>query len=160
MDFTDAEAMQEMLADAEANLAQAVNIAPESLRADFQIVLESSMSMVTELAENDGDFSALDTTSFESPEFVAAAERVDRYNVEVCGYDATTATAPAVDPSTMTATLESMLAPLQAQMNLSDEQITCLSEKMASSMTDSEGVPDMSAVMTYFAECGIDPAGG
>lgn len=160
VDFTDSVAVQEMLADAEANLSKAVSIAPESLRADFQVVLESSMSMVSELVENGGDYSALESTSLENPEFVAAAERVDRYNVEVCGYDAATATVPAVDPSTMTATIESMLAPLQAQLNLSDEQVTCVSEKMASSMIDAGGAPDLSAVMTFFTECGIDAAAG
>jgi hypothetical protein len=161
LDFTDSEAMQELLADAEANLSQAVSIAPASLRADFQLVLESSMSMISELVENGGDLSAIDASNFDDPEFEAAAERLDTYNVEVCGYDATTATMPAaVDPGTMSDTLETLLAPLQAQMNLSDEQITCLSDRMASSITESGGTPDIGAVMNYFTDCGIDPAAG
>jgi hypothetical protein len=161
LDFTDSEAMQEMLEDAEANLSQAVSIAPEGLRADFELVLESSMSMISQLVENGGDLSAIDASNFDDPEFEAAAERLDTYNVEVCGYDAATATMPAaVDPGTMSDTLETLLAPLQAQMNLSDEQITCLSDRMASSMTESGGTPDIGAVMNYFTDCGIDPAAG
>jgi len=161
LDFTDQEQVQSMLADAEANLARTVSIAPEELRADFQTVLESSMSMVAQLAENGGDFTKLDVTNFDNPEFMAAAERVEAYNADVCGYDAATATLPTeVSADTMSATLEALLAPLKAQMNLSDDQVTCLSEKMAASMTEAGSAPDISAVMTYFTDCGINPAGG
>jgi hypothetical protein len=160
MDFKDPEAVQEMLDDADANLSQAVSIAPESLRADFQLVLESSMSMVSELAENGGDYSNIDASEFDNPEFEAAAERVDRYNVEVCGYDVTTATMPAaVGAETPAAMIEALLEPLQAELDLTDDQVTCLSEKMAASM-EGGGAPDMLGMMEYFSDCDIDPSAG
>ncbi len=161
VDFTDTEAVGEMLADAEANLSRAVDIAPEELRADFQLVLESSMSMISQLAENGGDFGSLDASDFGNPEVVAAGERVEAYNLDVCGYDDTTVTtAAAVGNGTSSAAIEAMLAPLKAELNLTDEQVTCVSDKLSSSMEESGAELEMAALMAVFTECGINPSGG
>ncbi|HUF99631.1 MAG TPA: hypothetical protein VMM60_15985 [Ilumatobacter sp.] len=160
-DLSDPEAMSDMLADAQANLGETVEIAPDELKDDFRTVLEGSMTMVSEMLDAGGDISKIDASAFETPEFEAAAERVETYNVDVCGYDVTTATMPGLDDADTTATLlTQVLGPLQAQMNLSDDQVACLSDKMAESMAASGGVPAMDAVMTYLTDCGIDPSGG
>lgn len=161
VDFTDAEAVEAMLAAADANLSQAVSMAPEVLRDDFQLVMETSMSMISQLAENGGDFSSLDPSTFDNPEVEAAAKRVEAYSVEVCGYDASAATIPVSSgDATSSATIEAMLAPLKAELNLTDEQVTCVSDKLSSSMEASEAELDMAGMMTAFTECGINPDGG
>lgn len=69
-------------------LDAAMKVVPDEIKTDFSYLADATRTFAKVMKDAGGDFSKLtasDAASFTSPEFEAAADRIDKYNKEVCG---------------------------------------------------------------------------
>lgn len=78
-------------------LAAATKVVPSEIRPDFVIVADATGKFIKAMKDTGGDYSKLDPSAaaaFRSPQFAAAAARLQKYNQEVCGVTVTATTLP------------------------------------------------------------------
>jgi len=165
-----------------ATLERAITIAPDQIRADLEVIAVQLDLVMVVFAENNWDVfaAAADARALEPPAALAASDRIDAFDEEVCGLspDSFAEAGPADDeinpfaenPEAFAAMLESefgrqqMIDVLSADSTMNAQQATCLIDRLTSDMlfalAFSGAEPSASQLgdlIAVFDECGISP---
>ena len=165
-----------------AALGQAITIAPDQIRADLEAIAVQMDLVMEVFSDNNWDIfaAAADAQEMETSAALAASDRIDVYEEEVCGLspDESADAGPGVDetdpfaanPEAFAALLESefgrqqMIDSFSEDSTMSVEQATCLIDLLTSDMlfglAFGEAEPSASQLgdlLAVFDECGISP---
>jgi hypothetical protein len=166
IEFDNADSLEETYDEILDLLDDAGDAAPDEIKADFEILIESSKELVTALADVDYDFAKVDQTILENPEAEAASARVEAYNDRVCGidtdFDDTDDTIDLGDTGDLDIgdidqeALRDQMVTVFSSMGMTEEQANCVFDNIDVNELEDAGNVDPSVYFDLFAECGFD----
>ena len=143
-------------------LGNAVDSAPDEIKADVQTVLDSTEELLAALEDVDFDFAALDESVLGDLETVEASDRIEEYGERVCGIASGDETADTlfvegdVDDVDEGAIRDRLVTMFEA-LGITEEQASCLVDNMDSEDLAAAGDQvDPSMFLHLYETCGID----
>jgi hypothetical protein len=154
---------------------QAADSAPDEIKDDVELVVETARDLVDELRDVDFDFTALDQSVLDNPEATAAGERIDAYGERVCGIDGgstddtdvdtgddtldteTDATDASGDDSGLDGTTRDQVIAQLTGVGLTEDQANCIVDNVDDlEEFASTGASDPTAFLALVETCDID----
>jgi hypothetical protein len=143
-------------------LDNAVDSAPDEIKADVETVLASTEKLVDALEDVDFDFAALDESVLGDLETVDASDRIEEYGVRVCGISSdensedTLVVEGDVDDIDEGAIRDRLVTMFEA-LGITEDQADCLVDNMDSEDLAASGDQvDPSMFLHLYETCGID----
>jgi hypothetical protein len=159
MGFGDPEQVEQTMGEMLELFELARPVAPSELAADIEISFEAFQDVAVALQAADYDFINADLSGLDDLDgsIQAANDRIEQYNVQVCGFDPAllddvdAGDSGGFDPAAGTIR-EQVIAELVRQ-GFTDDEAECLFDKI--DFDDPELFADTEALIALFSECGI-----
>jgi hypothetical protein len=135
------------------DLSRAEEVAPDEIRADVTNVVGGVERIVDLLEGADWDLtqiSASDAAALDDPSLIGAAERIERYGIEVCGLEPDAAEET---PSGSSAQAEQAVIDALVGLGLDEEQARCLAQTIVASGGSTDDL--LSDPQALADQCGI-----
>ncbi|HEX4981334.1 MAG TPA: hypothetical protein VFV63_06535, partial [Ilumatobacteraceae bacterium] len=146
-------------------LDDAVDSAPDEIKADVETVLTSTENLLDKLEDVDFDFAALDEADLGDQATIDASERIEEYDERVCGVVSDDNSEGTIGGGSDDGTIADIdetairdrLVTMFETLGITEDQADCLVDNMDSEdLAASGGQVDPSMFLHLYETCGID----